>query len=101
MERNNPIVIGMCSTTRHDWGLDKRPGDLTSGMHQSERDRLYDTMDQLYYHNVRPVIQKLEGELDALTDEVEKLKAERDKLLSDLRFAQDQVQRYQNNGNFY
>jgi hypothetical protein len=36
-----------------------------------------------------------------LTDQVATLKAERDKLMTELRFARDQVQTYQNNGRFY
>jgi hypothetical protein len=58
-------------------------------------------MDQLYRHNVLPVISALEYEIDGMTDEVATLKAERDKLMAELRFARDQVQTYQNNGRFY
>lgn len=84
---DNPIVLGMCMTARHDWSLDRMPGDLTSGMHEAERQRLYDQMYQLYEHSVKPVIEKLE--------------AENARLMSELVFTQDQVRRYQNNGSFY
>jgi hypothetical protein len=98
---DNPIVLGMCATARHDWGLDKKPGELTSGLHPAERQRLYDEMYQLYKHNVLPEICKLKYEIDGMIDEVATLKAENAKLMSELRFARDQVQSYQNNGNFY
>lgn len=100
-EMNNPIVLGMCMTMRHDWGLDKRPGDLTSGMHQAERERLYDEMYQLYEHNVMPHLVKLNETGETMATEIETLRAENARLMSELRFARDQVQTYQNNGNFY
>jgi hypothetical protein len=102
MNYTNKIVLGMCTTSRHDFGLNKDPDSLlSSGMTDQERDSLYSRMDQLYRHNVLPVISALEYEIDGMTDEVATLKAERDKLMAELRFARDQVQTYQNNGRFY
>jgi hypothetical protein len=100
MNRTNKIVNGMCTTSRHDFGLDKVEGSLSSGMTEAERDSLYREMNQLYYHNVLPVISALEYELDGMTDEIATLKAENTKLLNELRHERDLVQRYQNNGQF-
>jgi hypothetical protein len=102
MDRNNPIVLNMCLTIRHDYGMEKDPlFPWSNGMTENERNALYDEMFQLYKHSFLPVVMKLEYELDGLTDQVATLKAERDKLMTELRFARDQVQTYQNNGRFY
>jgi hypothetical protein len=100
MNHTNKIVNGMCLTSRHDFGLDKAEGSLSSGMTEQERDVLYRQMYQLYYHNVLPVIGALEYELDGMTDEIATLKAENTKLLSELRHERDVILRMQNNGQF-
>jgi hypothetical protein len=81
---NNKIVLGMCLTSRHDFGL----------MSEADAQFLYKEMYQLYEHNVKPVIEKLESELDEMTDQIEALQRE-------LRCERDKVQTYQNNGHFY
>lgn len=81
---NNKIVLGMCLTSRHDFGL----------MSETDAQFLYKEMYQLYEHNVKPVIEKLESELDEMTDQIEALQRE-------LRCERDKVQTYQNNGHFY
>lgn len=42
------VILNMCYTWRHDYGLDKEPGSLSSGMTEGERKVLYESMAQLY-----------------------------------------------------
>jgi hypothetical protein len=93
VEMNNPIVLAMCLTMRHDWGLDKHD-EMSSGMTDDERHFLYAEMHQVYFNDIKPILDKLESEVDVLTDEVERLKTE-------LRFEQDKVATYQSRGQFY
>lgn len=51
----------MCMTFRHDYGLviseDDRMYTLMSGMTESERKALYDTMAQVFDHDIAPLIE--------------------------------------------
>lgn len=56
------IIIDMCYTYRHDYGLTKHPEDPSwvAGMTDEERLGLYKTMEQLYEHHIKPVKEQLE-----------------------------------------
>ena len=60
MKTREEIINDMCMTYRHDYGLDKLPGDppWTAGMTPEERKGLYATMSQIYEHNVAPLLEK-------------------------------------------
>lgn len=53
----------MCQTYRHDYGLDKDPNDPSwvAGMTQQEREGLYRTMEQLYEHHIKPIVNHYEA----------------------------------------
>jgi hypothetical protein len=59
------IITDMCYTYRHDYGLDKLPSDppWTAGMTPDERKGLYNTMSQIYEHNIEPLLNQYK-ELD-------------------------------------
>lgn len=42
------LIDSMCMRFRHDFGLTKQPGELSSGLTDSERDALRRQMRQLY-----------------------------------------------------
>ncbi len=50
------IITDMCYTFRHDFGLDRNPEDApwVSGMTESERKGLWETMAQIYDNNIAP-----------------------------------------------
>ena len=100
---DNPIVLGMCMTYRHDFGLERETDEQTlgCGMTLAQRKSLYRDMYQLWDHNIKPHTDKMEKELDQLIDENVQLCKQNEKLLSELHAEQDKVVRYQNNGNFY
>jgi hypothetical protein len=101
---DNPIVLAMCLTSRHDFGLERDPADiysLTCGMTPDQRKALYRDMYQLWEFHFKPHSDKMEKELDQLVDENTKLREDNEKLLRELRDERDKVSRYQNNGNFY
>lgn len=54
------IIHDMCMTYRHDYGLRKLPSDpsWTSGMTQEDATMLYKTMEQIYNHNVEPILKE-------------------------------------------
>lgn len=60
MKTREEIINDMCMTYRHDYGLDKLPGDppWTAGMTPEERKGLYATMSQIYEHNIAPLLEK-------------------------------------------
>lgn len=60
MKTREEIINDMCMTYRHDYGLDKLPGDppWTAGMTPEERKGLYATMSQIYEHNIEPLLEK-------------------------------------------
>ena len=60
MKTREEIITDMCMTYRHDYGLDKLPGDppWTAGMTPDERKGLYTTMSQIYEHNTEPLLEQ-------------------------------------------
>jgi hypothetical protein len=50
------VILNMCMTYRHDFGLDRAPGDppWCSGMTPMEREGLVRTMTQIYNNNIAP-----------------------------------------------
>ena len=60
MKTREEIINDMCMTYRHDYGLDKLPGDppWTAGMTPEERKGLYATMSQIYEHNIKPLLEQ-------------------------------------------
>ncbi len=65
MKSREEIITDMCYTYRHDYGLDKLPSDppWTAGMTPDERKGLYNTMSQIYEHNIEPLLNQYK-ELD-------------------------------------
>jgi hypothetical protein len=63
METREQIIIEMCYTYRHDYGLDKDPNGPSwlAGMTPDERKELYNTMAQLYDDNIKPFIKDLKN----------------------------------------
>ena len=58
MKTREQIITDMCYTYRHDYGLDKDPSDppWTAGMTPDERKGLYQTMSQIFEHNIEPLL---------------------------------------------
>jgi hypothetical protein len=54
------IINNMCLTFRHDYGLviseDDRMYTLNSGMTELERQGLFNTMSQVFDHNIAPLV---------------------------------------------
>jgi hypothetical protein len=52
------IIHDMCMSYRHDYGLRKEPNEpsWTSGMTEEDAKMLYKTMEQIYTHNVEPLL---------------------------------------------
>ena len=52
------IILSMCYTWRHDYGLDKSEDDLnlylSAGMTPDERKALWNSMAQLFDNNIAP-----------------------------------------------
>lgn len=64
MKTKEQIITDMCYTWRHDYGLDKHPSDMfsgliTSGMTAEEREFLYSQMAQLYEHHIESLHKEL------------------------------------------
>ena len=66
MKTKDEIITDMCYTYRHDYGLDKDPSDppWTAGMTPDERKGLYQTMSQIFEHNIEPLL----NQYNALTE---------------------------------
>lgn len=66
MKSREQIITDMCYTYRHDYGLDKDPSDppWTAGMTPDERKGLYQTMSQIFEHNIEPLL----NQYNALTE---------------------------------
>ena len=60
MKSKEEIINDMCYTYRHDYGLDKDPNDppWTAGMTPDERKGLYQTMSQIFEHNIEPLLKQ-------------------------------------------
>jgi hypothetical protein len=56
MKSREHIITNMCYTYRHDYGLDKQPGDAPwcAGMTAEERQGLWRTMAQIFDNNIAP-----------------------------------------------
>jgi hypothetical protein len=54
------IINNMCLTYRHDYGLRKNENDppWTSGMTEQDAIMLYRTMEQIYNHNIEPLLKE-------------------------------------------
>ena len=50
------VILSMCMTYRHDFGLDRKPDDAPwcSGMTSQEREGLIRTMTQIYNNDIAP-----------------------------------------------
>ena len=58
MKTREQIITDMCYTYRHDYGLNKDPNDPSwlAGMTPDERQGLYNTMEQIFKHNIEPLL---------------------------------------------
>ena len=58
MKTKEEIIHDMCLTYRHDYGLRKLDTDppWTAGMTEQDAKMLYKTMEQIYNHNIAPII---------------------------------------------
>jgi len=56
MKTREQIIISMCYTYRHDYGLDKHPDDaaFVAGMTGSQRTTLWNQMAQIFDNNIWP-----------------------------------------------
>lgn len=59
MKTRHQTISDMCYTMRHDYGLDKYPGEWGSGMTDDERRALYQQMAQLYDHYIDPLVTEI------------------------------------------
>jgi hypothetical protein len=62
MKQKTEIIHDMCFSYRHDYGLRKESGDpnWTAGMTEEDAIMLYKTMEQIYNHNIEPLLQELD-----------------------------------------
>ena len=53
----------MALSYRHDYGLRKDPNEppWTAGMTEQDAKMLYKTMEQIYNHNIEPLLKELSG----------------------------------------
>jgi hypothetical protein len=56
------IIMGMCYTFRHDYGLDKGDGEgfadqLSAGTTKTEREFIYRQMAQIFDNNIAPYME--------------------------------------------
>lgn len=56
------VIYDMCMTFRHDFGIEISDDDsmysLTSGMTRTEREALFNSMAQVFDHNIAPLLNK-------------------------------------------
>lgn len=54
------LIIDMCITYRHDFGLNKSPDDPSwvAGMTDTDRQMLIKTMTQIFNNNIEPLLKK-------------------------------------------
>ena len=62
MKTREDIIISMCMTTRHDFGLVKNTGEFgpypfPSGMTETEREALYRQMAQIFDNDIAPYME--------------------------------------------
>jgi hypothetical protein len=67
MKTKEQIIIGMCYTYRHDFGLRKEEGgkSLSSGMTEQEAKTLYKQMEQIYNNDIEPILEHYKGKENA------------------------------------
>ena len=67
MKTKAEIIISMCYSYRHDYGLRKEPDDpnWTSGMTEQDAIMLYKTMEQIYNNDIEPIIEHYKGQENA------------------------------------
>jgi hypothetical protein len=61
------LIMDMCFTYRHDFGLNKSPDDPSwvAGMTDIERQMLIKTMTQIFNNNIEPLLHKhTEGKIE-------------------------------------
>lgn len=65
MKTKHEIVTSMCYTYRHDYGLELEPNQLMfgGGMTKGEREALYRSMEQIFHHNILPLLQELGADI--------------------------------------
>jgi hypothetical protein len=58
MKSKEEIICDMCMSYRHDYGLRKEPNEpsWTAGMTEEDAKMLYKTMEQIYNHNIEPLL---------------------------------------------
>jgi hypothetical protein len=55
MKTREEVILSMCYTYRHDYGLTRASGDvISSGINQSEREYIYDRMAQIFDRDIAP-----------------------------------------------
>ena len=55
MKTREEIIIDMCYTWRHDYGLEKHPEEfIPQGMNDVERRILWDKMAQIFDNSIQP-----------------------------------------------
>lgn len=55
MKTREEVILSMCYTYRHDYGLTRASGDvISSGINQSEREYIYDRMAQIFDNDIAP-----------------------------------------------
>ena len=55
MKTREEVILSMCYTYRHDYGLTRASGDvISSGINQSEREYIYDRMTQIFDNDIAP-----------------------------------------------
>ena len=62
MKTREDIIIGMCMTTRHDFGLVRNTGEsgpypFPSGMTDQEKESLYRQMAQIFDNDIAPYME--------------------------------------------
>ncbi len=58
MKTKHEIIMSMCYTYRHDYGIEKMPGDpMGAGTTEKERMAIYDTMVQIFENDILPVME--------------------------------------------
>ncbi|WP_236233668.1 hypothetical protein [Pseudomonas tohonis] len=78
----NQIILDMCMTHRHDFGLDAKESESTfpsSGMTEQQRAALHRDMEQLYEHHFEKVINAQAARIAELERECERLRKDVDK----------------------
>jgi hypothetical protein len=57
MKNKEQIIMDMCYTYRHDYGLEKINGIISSGISLEERKCIYDKMKQLFENCIEPYME--------------------------------------------